>query len=261
AGLAAHIDAGFAEDFAAAPTSDIRRFRAGVDHILGRRRIYPNVCSGMHYPFLPADEFFDRAHFPWMPELEARTDVIRAELLNLMEQGPDLLRPYVRQDNGTPDNIWTHLDQSMDWGACFLWEYGVRNDAVCEMCPETTAVLNRLPRSDIDGRAPSAFFSLLKPHAHIPAHNGVTNIRAIVHLPLIVPPACRFRVGGETRAWEEGRAFAFDDTIEHEAWNDSEDLRAVLIFDVWNPHLTTKEQDLLRCYFAIADQSEHRPPG
>ena len=76
-----------------------------------------------------------------------------------------------------------------------------------------------------------------------------------MHLPLIVPPGCGFRVGGETREWREGEAFAFDDTIEHEAWNDSDQLRAVLIFDVWNPHLTELERNLLGQFFAAADAS------
>ncbi|MFN5903064.1 MAG: aspartyl/asparaginyl beta-hydroxylase domain-containing protein, partial [Novosphingobium sp.] len=95
-----------------------------------------------------------------------------------------------------------------------------------------------------------AFFSLLKPRTRIPPHTGVTNIRSIVHLPLIVPQGCGFRVGGETREWHEGEAFVFDDTIEHEAWNDSDHLRAVLIFDVWNPWLTLAERDLIRGLFA-----------
>jgi aspartyl/asparaginyl beta-hydroxylase (cupin superfamily) len=74
----------------------------------------------------------------------------------------------------------------------------------------------------------------------------VTNTRLTVHLPLIVPPGCRFRVGGETREWRRGTAWVFDDTIEHEAWNDSDLPRAILIFDVWNPELTPLERDLVR---------------
>ena len=101
---------------------------------------------------------------------------------------------------------------------------------------------------------------MLKPHTRIPPHTGVTNTRAIVHLPLIVPPGCGFRVGGETREWQEGTAFAFDDTIEHEAWNDSDELRAVLIFDVWNPHMTAGDRELLLRYFASADASGYAVP-
>ncbi len=233
-----------------------RRFQACLDREFGRRAIFYNECSGLHYPFLPADEFFDRLHFPWMETLESHTDAIRAEFLALVQKDGATVRPYVRQDAGTPENKWTALDGSLDWGAAFLWEYGVRNDAVYDACPQTVAALEALPRADIPGRAPSAFFSLLKPHSHIPAHTGVTNSRAIIHLPLIVPPGCRFRVGGEIRTWEEGVAFAFDDTIDHEAWNESDHLRVVLIFDVWNPHLSLEEQMLLKQFYATADAAK-----
>ena len=62
---------------------------------------------------------------------------------------------------------------------------------------------------------------------------------------LAVPPSCEFRVGAETRAWREGRAWVFDDTFEHEAWNGSDEPRIVLIFDVWNSFLTAAERDLV----------------
>ncbi|RZM00924.1 MAG: aspartyl/asparaginyl beta-hydroxylase domain-containing protein, partial [Sphingomonas sp.] len=133
--------------------------------------------------------------------LEARTAAIRDEALALLRDGSDAIRPYVRQAAGTPTNRWSGLDGNADWSACFLWEYGVHNDAVCARCPETAAALAAVPQSDIPGKAPTAFFSILRPHAHIPAHTGVTNTRAIVHLPLVVPDQCRFRVGGETRAY------------------------------------------------------------
>ena len=227
-----------------------------MDNLFGRRAYFRNECQGIHYPFLPADEYFDRQHFPWMDALEAQTDVIRAEFLAMVDKRGDAIRPYVQQDAGTPQNKWTALDGSLDWGAAFLWEYGVRNEAVCAACPQTVAALEALPRADIPGRAPSAFFSLLKPRSRIPAHTGVTNTRAIIHLPLIVPPGCFFRVGGETRAWQEGVAFGFDDTIDHEAWNDSDHLRVVLIFDVWNPHLSLAEQQLLKQFYATADASK-----
>lgn len=254
-GLAASLDAELGSDIAVAGETDRRRFQACLDLALGRRRHYVNECAGVHYPFLPADEYFDRDLFPWIAALEAKTDVIRAEFLALHAKGAEAIRPYVRQEEGTPDNKWSPLNNSLDWGACFLWEYGVRNDPVCELCPETAAILESIPRANIPGRSPSAFFSLLKPGKRIPPHTGVTNTRAIVHLPLIVPEGCAFRVGGETRPWREGEAFAFDDTIEHEAWNTSDQLRVLLIFDIWNPHLSTVEQDLLCRFFATADAS------
>lgn len=234
---------------------DGRRARAFVDVAMGRRRIFVNECNGLCYPFLPADEFFDEHHFPWLAQIEARTDDIRAEMQALLADPGDALRPYVRMEKGSPQSKWSPLDQSLAWGACFLWEYGQPNAAVLERCPATAQALASVPQSTIPGRAPTAFFSILKPHTRIPPHTGVTNTRAIVHLPLIVPDGCGFRVGGETRKWQEGKAFAFDDTIEHEAWNDSDQMRAVLIFDVWNPHLSPAEQQLIASYIAAADAS------
>jgi aspartyl/asparaginyl beta-hydroxylase (cupin superfamily) len=231
-----------------------RRFDACVEHMFGRRKIYQNECFGIHFPFLPADEYFERRHFPWMADLERHTPTIAAEALRLVERGAEAIRPYVRQEPGTPQNKWSALDNNPAWSACFLWEYGIRNDEVCALCPETAAALEAVPQSRLPGKAPTAFFSVLRPGAHIPPHTGVTNTRAIIHLPLVVPDDCLFRVGAETRPWRVGEAFAFDDTIEHEAWNNSDAVRIVLIFDVWNPHLTERERDQLTKLFTVTDR-------
>ena len=92
-----------------------------------------------------------------------------------------------------------------------------------------------LDQPDIPRRGPNAMFSLLAPGAHIPPHTGVANTRLVCHLPLIVPPGCWFRVGAETRDWEVGKAWVFDDTIEHEALNPSDALRVIFIVDTWHP--------------------------
>lgn len=245
------------ESVAAAAAShgetEARRLRAFVEHVQGRRQVYQNHCAGAYYPFLPADEYFDRRHFPWFEQLEAGAAAIKAEFAALMSDPGEALRPYVRLEQGTPENNWSALDNSLDWAACFLWEYGQPNAAVIERCPQTAALLESLPLARIPGRAPNAFFSVLRPRSSIPPHTGVTNTRAIIHLALEVPPDCGFRVGGETRPWIEGQAFAFDDTIEHEAWNGSDRRRAVLIIDAWNPHLTAPECAAITQYFAAAD--------
>ena len=238
---------------------EARRSKAFVDAALGQRRIYANDCHGLCYPFLPADEFFDEAHFPWFAELSAATDAIRGELEALIKDPGKALRPYVRMESGIGETKWSGLDNSLDWGAIFLWEYGEPNRPVLDRCPETARVLESLPVSHIPDRAPSAFFSMLKPRTRIPPHTGVTNTRAIIHLPLIVPEKCGFRVGGEIRPWVVGQPFAFDDTIEHEAWNGSDQLRSVLIFDVWNPHLTERERELIARYYQAADEAGYQP--
>jgi aspartyl/asparaginyl beta-hydroxylase (cupin superfamily) len=250
--FAGDLDREFGADRAGDP--DLRRFNACMDVLLGKRTIYRNECQGVNYPFLPADEFFDKRHFPWMAELEKQTDAIRAEVLALMQSPGEELRPYVRIEKGAPQSKWSTLDHSLDWGACFLWEYGEPNRPVLDRCPATAAALEALPQSRIPGKAPSAFFSVLQPGAHIPPHTGVTNVRAIIHLPLVVPKGCWFRVGGETREWVEGEAFAFDDTIEHEAMNPTKERRIVLIFDVWNPHLTAMEQEHLMRFYKLQEQ-------
>ena len=253
------IDRGLVDARSGIAVADRRRVDACIDHALGRRAIYANHCAGMHFPFLPADEFFARAHFPWLAEIEAKTDVIRAELEAILAEDASAVQPYIAMPPGTPPNKWSPLDHSLAWGALHLWKDGKRDDAVCARAPLTAAAIAALPLSDLPGRTPTVFFSLLQPHAHLPAHTGVSNVRTIIHLPLIVPPGCRFRVGGETRDWRVGAAWAFDDTIEHEAWNESDAMRAILIFDVWNPYITPAERNLLRRFYAVAADADDAP--
>ena len=96
-------------------------------------------------------------------------------------------------------------------------------------------------------------FSLLAPHTSIPPHVGVSNARLVCHLPLVVPDGCWFRVGAETRYWERGKAFVFDDTIEHEAANPSDQLRVVFIFDLWAPDLTSVEREAVAALIGSSD--------
>jgi aspartyl/asparaginyl beta-hydroxylase (cupin superfamily) len=255
--FAAILDEGLRDARSAVPAPDRRRFEACIDHVLGRRRIYANECAGLHFPFLPAEEFFERGHFPWLERIEDKTEIIRAELEALLAAGDGGFLPYVAMEPGTPANKWTALDHNLDWGALHLWKDGRRNDEACARAPRTAEAVEALPLSDLPGRTPTVFFSLLRPGTHLPAHTGVSNVRTIIHLPLIVPPGCAFRVGGETREWEVGRAWAFDDTIEHEAWNRSDRVRAILIFDVWNPYISEAERGLLRGFFAAAAAGGH----
>ena len=121
-----------------------------------------------------------------------------------------------------PLDQWRELNHSPRWSAFHFYEKGQPIAERCSRAPATMAVLSRLPQAQVPLRSPSALFSVLQPHTRIPPHTGVANFRLVVHLPLIVPPGCGFRVGGETREWRIGEAWVFDDTIEHEAWNDSD---------------------------------------
>jgi aspartyl/asparaginyl beta-hydroxylase (cupin superfamily) len=97
----------------------------------------------------------------------------------------------------------------------------------------------------IAARSPMALFSSLRPGTHIAPHNGLLNTRLICHLPLIAPPGCTFRVGNETREWRQGKTIIFDDSIEHEAWNDAATIRIVLLFEIWRPELAAEERQAL----------------
>jgi aspartyl/asparaginyl beta-hydroxylase (cupin superfamily) len=251
--LSEALHAQLAGDLAGASARDRRRANAAIDIMLGRRRVYANQCYGLHYPFLPADEFFDREHFPWLADLEAQTGMIRSEVEALLSSADPGLSPYVTMPPGTPQYVWTDLNKSAAWSALHLWRDGERIDEACARAPRTAAFVEQLPLAHVPGRAPTVFFSILQAGRHIPPHTGVTNTRTIIHLPLIVPPDCAFRVGGETREWREGEAFAFDDTIEHEAWNRSDRDRAVLILDCWNPHLSEDERAMICQIYEVAD--------
>ncbi len=240
------LEGPLADIFAAFPDADLSRARAYAEQRLGRRKVYQQQPTDGHFPYLPAIEFFDRALFDWFPRLEAGTDDIARELLSLWDEGDDGFRPYVAFDPTQPVNQWKELNHSPRWSAWFLWKDGVRQDANCARCPATAALLDALPLLDVSGKAPTVMFSILEPRTRIPPHTGSANARTTVHLPLVVPEGCGFRVGAETREWRVGEAWGFDDTIEHEAWNDSDRPRAILILDTWNPLLTEAERAAVR---------------
>jgi aspartate beta-hydroxylase len=221
------------------------RFDEGLQIFAGKTRVYNSEAILLTYPRLPAIPFYDRALFPWFAELEAATDTIREELQAALAQEEQEFAPYIAYRPGDPVNQWGELNHSRRWSSYFLWKDGARQDAACARCPKTAALLDRLPLARQPGFAPTAMFSALDAHTHIPPHTGSTNIRLLTHLPLILPGPARFRVGNETRSWEMGQAWAFDDTIEHEAWNDSDQLRVILIIDIWNPYLSQAERELV----------------
>ena len=221
------------------------RFERSLQVMIGRKKMFAPEPIMLHYADLPPIQFYDDELFPWMAELEAATDPIRDELLGVLADSRAEFRPYVHYPPGAPVNQWQELNDSPRWSTYFLWSNGARVVEHCERCPGTAAALASIPMAEVANFSPTAMFSCLEPRTLIPPHTGETNTRLIVHLPLIVPPGCSFRVGHQTRAWEYGKAFVFDDSIEHEARNDGDQLRVVLIFDVWNPALTPVERELV----------------
>jgi aspartate beta-hydroxylase len=227
-------------------TSDQRRYEACRDVYLRKRRVYHSQPKQILFPYVPEVEFFRRDEFPWLEILEAATEDIAAEALVVLTKDGNGFRPYVDAPPGTPIDEWAPLNHSLNWSVYPLWDEGQQIAKNLQNCPRTAAVLAQLPLCDVPRYAPGAYFSVLKPRTRLPPHTGTTNTRSIVHLPLVIPSGCGFRVGADTRAWKKGEAWVFDDSIEHEAWNDSDEIRIILIFDIWNPFLSAAERALVR---------------
>lgn len=221
------------------------RWDEAVSILAGRSRPYRSECNQLHVPRLPAITFYDDALFPWMRELESHTDAIKAELQEMLARRGDEFVPYIQYRPGDPVNQWDQLNHSRNWSGFHLYAHGQPVHEHLAQCPRTAEALALVDAVDIDGLCPNAMFSALAPGAHIPPHTGETNARLVAHLPLVVPDNCSYRVGYDWRRWREGKCWVFDDTLEHEARNDSDQVRVILMFDVWNPLLSLAERGMV----------------
>ncbi|WP_159015504.1 aspartyl/asparaginyl beta-hydroxylase domain-containing protein [Cognatiluteimonas profundi] len=193
--------------------------------------------SFLWMPALPPTPFYPRERFDWYDALEAATADIRDEFSNvapLLGSGGDTAGPESDPGAGAGDAYSFHRR-----GKDFAEHLAA--------CPRTAAALAGVPLRQIANHAPEVMFSVLAPGTHVKPRHGITNTRVVTHLPLIVPQGdCRLVVGGEARAWQEGRCVTFDDTLLHEAWNRSSQQRVVLVVDTWNPDTTEPERIALR---------------
>lgn len=237
----AYLDAALAPTLDDLQGEDLARFRESLDIMHGRKRRFDSQSALFHFHGLAPASFFPREAFPWLDAIEAATDAIRAECNAALADSADVI-PYLQYQPDQPLRQWAELNRNPAWSAYHLIEAGRVHAAHAARCPATMAALAGAPQPNQPGRTPTAMFSCLQPGTHIPAHTGVSNARLVVHLPLVVPAGCRFRVGNETRAWVPGQAWVFDDTVEHEAWNDGAAPRAILMFDIWHPQLSLAER-------------------
>jgi aspartyl/asparaginyl beta-hydroxylase (cupin superfamily) len=228
-----------------------RRVRSAIDLLLGKVPLYQQQPTMFYFPELPQRGFYERAEFGWLAAVEAASDAIREELHAVMSDGADF-PPYVEASADRP-SAESALRGNADWGGFHFWKNGALVEENGARCPETLAALAGAPMPEISGRSPMALFSSLKPGTHIPPHNGMINTHLICHLPLIVPGKCGLRVGAEVREWEFGETLIFDDSIEHEAWNRSDRIRVVLLFEIWRPEITVEERAALRHLFEAID--------
>jgi aspartyl/asparaginyl beta-hydroxylase (cupin superfamily) len=222
----------------------------------GEKQLYLQEPTSFYFPGLPQIQFYERNAFDWVEAFEAHTPAIRAELDAVLALTHDF-PPYIENDPARPNKVHG-LVANRDWGGFHL----LRGESVepnASMCPNTLEALNLVPHPVVRGRSPMALFSLLKPGTHIFPHNGLINTRLICHLPLIVPEGCRFRVGNEVRPWEEGKLLIFDDSFEHEAFNDGTSRRVVLLFEIWRPEIDAEERAALTALFEAIDDFRGEP--
>jgi aspartate beta-hydroxylase len=228
----------------------LTRIRGAIEALLGRRpRAKPHplqLPSLLCIPDLTPRPWFEREDFPFLAAIEAQTDIIRAEVLALLDEGTEIPAYVDMPERAPAAPMWRDLNRSPRWRSYHLYRHGLPVSDHLARCPHTATALAQLPLMQIPDHAPEAMFSLLAPKTSIPPHTGVINGRLTVHLPLIVPADCgALKAGDEARGWDEGRCLIFDDSFVHEAWNHSEHLRAVLIFDVWHPELSAAEREAL----------------
>ncbi|MGG6296212.1 aspartyl/asparaginyl beta-hydroxylase domain-containing protein [Leptolyngbya sp. AN02str] len=178
------------------------------------------------YSLVGDSVFFSTEQFPWAKTLEANWKVIREELDDVMENVdalPNFHDISPRQQRIAGDNLWKTY---------FFWAFGFKAQKNCDRCPETVKLLKQIPGLKV------AFFSILAPGKHIPAHRGKHKGLIRYHLGLKVPEPkekCRIRVDDQYAHWEEGKSLIFDDTFEHEVWNDTDGYRVVLFLDIARP--------------------------
>ncbi|XP_077022965.1 aspartyl/asparaginyl beta-hydroxylase isoform X2 [Tamandua tetradactyla] len=166
--------------------------------------------------------------------LERNWKLIRDEGLAVMDKTKGLFLP---EDE--------NLREKGDWSQFTLWQQGRKNENACKGAPKTCALLETFPETT-GCRRGQIKYSVMHPGTHVWPHTGPTNCRLRMHLGLVIPKeGCRIRCANETRTWEEGKVLIFDDSFEHEVWQDASSFRLIFIVDVWHPELTPQQRRTL----------------
>jgi len=234
------------------------RFSEALDIASGKQPVFLQEPTNFYFPGLPQRAWYSTDAFPWAARLEAAVPQVRAEIEAVLadEQG---LQPYVQEEVERASRGHSLLNDAR-WSAFHLFKNGERIEENARRCPFIMQLLELVPIPVIKHRSPMALISILKPSTHIPPHHGMLNTRLICHIPLVVPHGCRLRVGAEVREVVPGKAMIFDDSFEHEAWNDGDSVRAVLLFEIWRPEISEDEQVALTAMFEAVTGYGASPP-
>jgi aspartate beta-hydroxylase len=210
----------------------IRMYSGAIPLDIEDKRQNPNF---LYIPGLPVRPVFDRSELPFADYYEEHYPIILGELDAMLAEKTDI-PAYAEHMQGNA------LTAGGNWDALFFFRHGKKYDENHQLCPATSEILAKLPLVHIADHSPEACFSVLRPHAHILPHRGVTNSRCVLHMGLKIPQHCRLNLCGIGELeWQSGKIFLFDDTYLHEAWNRSAESRYVLLADVWNPFLSEAE--------------------
>lgn len=204
-------------------TLGLPQTRLGRLALRAQDRLEAAVAAVSVFPDVPV---YDVGWFPWVQRLEAEWRAIRAELDAVMR-----FRDRIPSFQDILKEVST-INTDDQWKTFFLMAVGVDCTQNARRCPQTMRLLRGIPGVS------TAFFSILSPGKHIPAHRGAYNGVLRLHLGLMVPEPrqrCRIRVADQYLHWEEGKALVFDDTYNHEVWNDTDGYRVVLFVDFARP--------------------------
>ncbi|XP_036790779.1 aspartyl/asparaginyl beta-hydroxylase isoform X12 [Oncorhynchus mykiss] len=176
----------------------------------------------------------DTGYMDLVKTLERNWRIIRDEAQSVMDKTTGLFVP--EEEN---------LREKGEWGQFTLWQQGKKAGESCRSVPKTCGLLERYPEATGCKRG-QIKFSVMQPGTHVWPHTGPTNCRLRMHLGLVIPKTgCKIRCTNDTRAWEEGKVLIFDDSFEHEVWQDADSYRLIFIVDVWHPELTQYQRQTL----------------
>ncbi len=202
-----------------------------------------------YVPEIPQKPFHSPSHFTWANSVVSKTKTIQAELSAALQDSAatQTIRPYLAK--GYNHGPLQELAGSTNWSALDLYKEGQENVSITAKFPETLKALKSVPTYSLEKQPYEIFFSLLKPHQKIAPHHGLSNHALTVHLALDVPNNCFLKVSDQQKSWTAGELLIFDDSFLHSAHNESEQLRIVLIFSIWNPALNPAEQRAIQASF------------
>ncbi len=244
-GIRNHLTQHFREHVSGASSYEQARFERAKAMLFGDRQRYSQEPRSFFYPELPDREFYEAEDYAWTERLIAAENQIRKEFEALRDQ-PGAFTPYIHAAGNVPIDRNNPLLDNDDWSAVHIQKNGVVDQAIATTMPSVLDALSDAPLEKIDQRGPTVLVSRLAAGARIPPHTGYLNTRLTCHLPIIIPDGCGLRCGSETRHWRSGEMLMFNDSIDHEAWNASDEDRFVLIFFVWRPELSEADQAMIK---------------